>query len=105
MLPAAALLAAASQIWHDVSRLSLHPRCLFPFVTAAPPAETMGRVPTSECTYLPTPDETGTYQRLGTATAMGCANHKFSEELIDRFNPPRAVSWRMTCLVLQHPLP
>ena len=40
----------------------------------------------------------------GTATTIGSANHELSEELVHSFHPPKAVSWRTTCLVLQHPL-
>ena len=32
----------------------LHARSLFLFVTGATPGGTMGRLPTTECTYLPT---------------------------------------------------
>ena len=46
------------------------------------------------------PDETGTYQGLGTPSALGSADHELSEELFYRFQPPRAVPWRTTCLVL-----
>ena len=69
------------------------------------------------CTHTPNPlcerqnhavehnlDETGTYQRLGAATAVGCANHELTEELVYRFHPSQTVSWRTACLVLQYPL-
>ena len=51
------------------------------------------------------PDETGAYQRLGTPSALGSADHELTGELFYGFHPPRTVPWRTTCLVLQTSFP
>ena len=42
----------------------LHARSLFLFVTGATPGGTMGRLSTTECTYLPTFLEHGLHQHI-----------------------------------------